>query len=190
MSTREAKIPQMGEDALAQTQGTEHELKPELPAGATLYQGEDDKRCRLIKADGTRCRGTRMRDTGLCPGHSGVGRVATDPAGASKQATIERQRRAAARMTLGVSARRAAQPLTLARIRAQERAEEAARALIDAPLDDAELGTIPRQQAVIRAMELLYPQVHATVEAELPADEHGVAGLDWSQLQALASQYE
>jgi len=127
-----------------------------------------------------------MHTTGMCPGHSGKG-IAADPRAHSPAGHAERRRRANTRAILGISGRRAAQPQQLARIRAQERAEDYARAIVDGPLDDGELGTIARQQAAIRALELLYPQVTATVDVNL--EEDGVDGLGWQQLQALAAQY-
>jgi len=111
-----------------------------------------------------------------------------DPAGAAKLANAERRRRSAARVSLGISARRAAQPLQQSRMQAQLRANEVAAALIDAPLDDPEVGTIPRQQAMIRAMELLYPQVHASLDMTLPDEPEQLGTMGWQEMQALAQQ--
>jgi hypothetical protein len=158
-----------------------------LPEGATFYEGPDDAHCRLVNADGRRCGAHRIRATGLCPGHSGRG-IAASPYEAAKQAARGRQEKARRRLILGISARGAAEPLALSRIRAQERAEAAAHALVDAPLDDPELGTIARQQAVLRMLELLYPQASLQASVELPADPEGVASMGWQDLQALASQ--
>jgi len=90
-------------------------------------------------------------------------------------------------MLLGVSARRASSPVQLARLRAQERAEAFATAVVDGPLDDPELGSLSRQKAAIAALELLYPQVHASLELELPEDADGVQGMGWEDMQRLAS---
>jgi hypothetical protein len=158
-----------------------------LPEGATFHEGEDDGYCRLIAPDGTRCRAHRAKATGLCPGHSGLG-IASQPHNASQQAHAARRRNASLRATLGITARTAAQPLALSRMRAQERAEAAAHALVDGPLDDPELGTIARQQAVLRMLELLYPQATVQASVELPADPEGVASMGWQELQALAAQ--
>src|SRR5262245_59109429 len=160
-----------------------------IPEGATFYEGEDDGRCRLIKATGDRCRASRIRAVGLCPGHAGRGGVAEDPYGTSRLAAVRRTERKQTRMMLGISARRASQPTELARYRAQERAEGLATALVDAPLDDPEVGTIARQQAVIRALELLYPQVTAQVQVDVPEDADQLAGMGWEQVQQLAQAY-
>lgn len=159
-----------------------------VPDGSTFYDGPDDKRCRLIKPDGERCKATRVRRYGLCSGHAGTGGIMRDPAGAAKLANAERRRRSAARVSLGISARRAAQPLQQSRMQAQLRANEVAAALIDAPLDDPEVGTIPRQQAMIRAMELLYPQVHASLDMTLPDEPEQLGTMGWQEMQALAQQ--
>lgn len=158
-----------------------------IPEGATFYEGPDDTCCRIIKADGERCVGKRMKAYGLCAGHAGRGGVALDPRGNARLAHAERTRRKQSRLMLGISARRASQPLQAARVAAQTRANDYARAIVDAPLDDAELGTVARQQAAIRALELLYPTVTAHVEASLPDEASDVAGMGWQEMQALAS---
>ena len=159
-----------------------------LPDGATFYQGEDDTRCRLIKPDGQRCRSTRMRATGLCGGHSGIGLASSPDAAraASRLAATERANRASARISLGISARRAAQPLQASRVRAQARAEDYAAAIVDGPLDDGELGTVQRQQAAIRALELLYPQASISATVDLPTEADEVGAMGWQEMQALA----
>jgi hypothetical protein len=55
-------------------------------------------------------------------------------------------------------------------------------------LDDEQLGTLARQRALISAAELLYPQVSATLDVELPAEPEQVTGMGWSELQALAAR--
>lgn len=158
----------------------------ELPAGCALYDGPDDGKCRILKADGERCKGTRsLRLGGLCPGHGGTG-IAANPAAYSSQGHAQRRRRANARAVLGISARRAASPLQAARVAAQIRADDFARAVVDDPLDDAELGSVARQRAAIAALELLYPQSTATLSVELPTEPDEVAGLGWAELQELA----
>lgn len=178
---------------IAQPSGSEELLLnvPEtamIPDGCTFWDGEDDGRCRVLKPDGARCRGIRRRDTGLCNGHSGIGGVATDPRMASLAAHAEKARRAHARASLGITARRAAQPLQQARIRAQLRANDFAEAIVDAPLDDGELSSVARQRAAIAAVELLYPQAEARLDVELPSTADEVTGLGWAELQQLASQ--
>lgn len=163
---------------------------PPLPEGATLYEGPDDHRCRVIKADGTRCNGTRsLKLGGRCPGHGGAG-IARSPEHArqaSKAAAVERTRRAEARIHLGVSARRAASPLQAARVRAQMRADELAAAIVDGPLDDAEMSALARQGAAIKAVEVLYPQTSVHLDVDVPTDEEGVQSMGWQQMQALAA---
>lgn len=156
-----------------------------IPEGASFYEGDDDTRCRLIKIDGTRCRATRVRRYGLCSGHAGIGGVARDPVGASTLGNAERARRKEARLTLGISARRAANPLQQARAAAQRRSEDIARALVDDPLD-GDLKPVERHRAVVSTVQLLYPQVSASISLDVPED---VGSLTWDQLQALAAAH-
>lgn len=181
----EEQIPQTGELEPALTLRIPDGAR--IPEGATFYEGEDDTRCRLIAPDGQRCRATRVRRYGLCGGHSGTG-ISANPAAYSAQGHTERRRRATARATLGISTRRAAQPLQASRIRAQIRADDYAKAVVDDPLDDASLSSTARQQAAIKALELLYPQVHASVDVTLPQEEGEIQGMDWQSMQALAAQ--
>lgn len=69
---------------------------------------------------------------------------------------------------------------------AQRRADDFARAIVDDPLDDPELSSTGRQRAAIAAVELLYPQVSASLQVELPEDADGVRALGWAELQQLA----
>jgi hypothetical protein len=91
-------------------------------------------------------------------------------------------------MLLGITARRASSPVQMARMRAQERAEALAEAIIDGPLDDAELGSVARQRAAIGAVELLYPQVTASLDVALPDEADGVGEMGWQEMQQLAAQ--
>src|SRR5262249_5551853 len=150
--------------------------------------GLDDGRCRVIKADGARCRGSRLREHGLCPGHAGKGGISRNPQEAARKAAQRRTERRQARLLLGVSARRGAEPLQASRLAAITRANDFAKAIVDAPLDDESLSTLQRQQAAVKAVELLFPQVTAQLDVEVPGDQDGVAQLDWEQLQALAQQ--
>ena len=159
-----------------------------LPEGATFYEGPDDARCRLIHADGRRCGASRTRAYGLCPGHAGLGPVATDPHAASVRGNAAKAARRERRLLLGISSRRAAQPVQLARIRAQERAEALAEAVVDGPLDDTELGSVARQQAAVRALELLYPQVTASLDVALPDEADEVGSMGWQEMQQLAQR--
>jgi hypothetical protein len=68
------------------------------------------------------------------------------------------------------------------------RAEELAKALVDAPIDDRDLGTIERQQAVVRALDATFPLQQTTVEVELPASGEQVGEMSWQDMQALAAR--
>lgn len=159
-----------------------------LPEGSSLYDGPPDAKCRVIHADGRRCAGTRMKAYGLCGGHAGQTVVSRSPQEMSKLGNQERRRRASVRATLGISGRRAASPVAAARVAAQRRAEDYARAIVDDPLDDASLKSTQRQAAAIAALDLLFPEVRSTVEIDLPESADEVAGLGWEQLQHLASR--
>jgi len=142
----------------------------------------------VIKADGTRCRATRTLRTGACPGHSGIGGVAANPAASSQLGHAEKRRRSLARAQLGITARRAATPLQAARLAAQLRADDYARALVDAPLDDPDLSTLQRQRAAIDAVNVLFPPSTVQLQVEVPEDAAGVEGLSWAEMQSLAAQ--
>ena len=159
-----------------------------LPEGASFYEGEDDGRCRLIKLDGTRCGATRMKAYGLCLAHAGQSAVVRSPQEMSTRGNEERARRATARATLGISTRRAAQPLQAARVRAQMRADAVAAALVDDVLD-GDLKPEVRHRAMVETTKLLYPQVTAQLEVDVPEDEDGVRSLTWEQLQQLAAAH-
>jgi len=73
----------------------------------------------------------------------------------------------------------------LARIRAHERAEEIARAMIDDPLDDKSLSTDRRQSAVIAGLNEAFPRAQVTLETALPDTAEGFSALDWETLRAL-----
>lgn len=167
---------------------------PQLPEGhrippdATFHLGEDDGRCRVIRPDGRRCGAPRVRALGLCSGHAGIGGVATDPTGSALLAHASKARIRERRQLLGIGPRRNADPRQIARIRAHERAEDAALALVDAPLDDRSLGTIERQRAVVTMLDAVFPLATTSVEIELPVEGAGVAQLGWQDMQALAAR--
>jgi hypothetical protein len=75
-----------------------------------------------------------------------------------------------------------------ARVAAQLRADDYARAIVDAPLDDAEISTLSRQKAAIEALELLFPPSLVKLELELPEDEQAVQSMGWQEMQGLASR--
>lgn len=157
-----------------------------VPEGARIDQGEDDGCCR-VTIEGVRCRATRTRRWGVCLVHAGGGGF-YDPKAAAMRGVAERQRRAQARLTLGISARRAGDPRQWARVHAAERALDVATALVDAPLDDPDLSTVERQQAVVRMLSETFPLATATLSVELPADTDGVAQLGWQDMRALAAR--
>lgn len=184
VSSEMEKIPQTGEQETALTLRIPPEAR--IPDGASFYEGDDDGTCRVVRPNGARCRARRMRETGLCSGHAGLG-IAANPGAYSEAGHAAKARRATMRATLGITARTAAQPLHIARMRAQQRAEDYARAVVDAPLDDDTIGTIARQQAALRALELLYPQATLSASVELPQDADEVSGMGWQDMQALAA---
>ncbi|HSV08571.1 MAG TPA: hypothetical protein VLI07_18790 [Candidatus Binatus sp.] len=157
-----------------------------VPEGATLLEGEDDGFCRVLKLDGSRCRAARIRGTPLCAGHTGIG-VGRDPQGNAVLAREAKARVRARRELLGIGPARVAQPRQIARLKAQERAEEIAAALVIAPLEDPSLGTLERQRAVVTMLAETYPLATASVEVEVPAAGE-VGSLGWADMQALAAR--
>jgi len=156
-----------------------------IPEGAELLPGEDDGRCRVMLLDGRgRCRAPRMRGMTLCSAHAGGG----DPVAASAKGHAVKARLRQRRELLGIGPNRVANPRQIARVAALDRAHELARALVDAPLDDPELGTIERQQAVVRALGETFPLQQMTVEVELPSSAAGIAELGWQDMQQLAAR--
>lgn len=155
-----------------------------IPAEGTFQPGEDDGYCQVTFPDGRRCRATRIRGLLLCSGHAGGG----DPQAGVIAARAQRTRIKERRTLLGIGASRVGDPRNHARMRALERAEEIAEALVDGPLDDRELGSVERQVAVVRALDATFPIQTATVEVELPASGEAVAGMSWESMQALAAR--
>jgi len=92
------------------------------------------------------------------------------------------------RQLLGISAWGRANPRQLARLRALERSEELAEALVDGPLDDPNLGSVQRQMAAARIVDATFPLAETTVEIELPATAEEIEALSWSQMQTLAAR--
>ena len=58
---------------------------------------------------------------------------------------------------LGISAAGTANPRQLARLKALERSEELAEALVNGPLDDPDLGSVQRQLAAGRIIDAVFP---------------------------------
>ena len=104
----------------------------------------------------------------------------------SRRASVERSRRARARMTLGISARRAGDPRAIARLRALDRAEAIAAGLVDEPLDDPSLSTTERQRAIVTMLGETFPLATVTVSVE-PEDSEQVESLGWRELRQLAA---
>ena len=157
-----------------------------VPEGATILEGEDEGRCRVVKVAGSRCKAARVRGMRLCSGHAGLGGVNADPSGAALQANAAKARIRARRQLLGIGPRRAADPRQVARLEAHERAEQLAAALVIGPLEDPNLSTLQRQAAAVTILDQTFPLQTATVEVEIPAE--GVSGLGWADMQALAAR--
>src|SRR5215472_1225272 len=158
--------------------------------GSTLADGEGDRRCRLIRPDGRRCGAPRLDVYGVCLVHAGGGGMHDREALAnmSRKGHAVKLARKQRRELLGIGSRRAASPRQIARVQAFERASELATALVGAPLDDPSLGTIERQQAVIRALDATFPLASTSVEVSLPADADGAAAMSWSDMRQLAAR--
>jgi hypothetical protein len=189
-SENEILEPRRGTKAWIDAQGTvevDGLLVPachRIPIGGSILRGEDDGRCKIIIPDRGRCRAPRVRGLLGCSAHMGGG----DPAAASILGNRSKARLKARRSLLGIGANRIANPRQMARLAAQERAEEIAKALVDGPLDDTDLATIERQLAVIRALDATYPLQSMSVEVELPTNGEGVLGMGWQDMQQLASR--
>jgi hypothetical protein len=156
-----------------------------VPEGATFYLGEDDTCCRLIHLDGRRCLGVRIRETGLCPPHSGRSKVLEDPRGMqarSAGARLRARERRSVLATHGMNPRRAAREAAIAQSQA------IVEALVDAPLRDPSLSTMQRQRATLAMLDAVFPLAQVTAEIELPATTEGVQSLSWSDMQRIAGQ--
>jgi len=159
-----------------------------VPAGATIRQGEDDGRCRVL-VDGVACRAIRTKKYGVCLVHAGGGGFG-DPKAAGARGNAVRLQLRESRRLLAVGTKRGADPRHIARVHAVARALDVATALVDAPLDDPDLGTIERQQAVVRMLGETFPLATATVSVELPTDASEVGSMGWSSMQALAARLD
>src|SRR5215471_19492753 len=141
-----------------------------IPAGAELVPPDADRRCRVLKPEGERCKGTRLQAYGLCIGHLGGGGMADHEAmsrrGAAKLTSLRMSRE-----LLGIGPRSNADPRAFMRVRAHERAAEMARAVVDGPLDDRKLGTIERQSAVLKALDATFPLQQASLTLEISDPE-------------------
>lgn len=153
----------------------------------SLLLGEDDGRCRVVRADGRRCHSPRLRLYGVCLVHAGGGGF-SDPAAMSKRAHAVKLARRERRELLGIGPRRSASARQIARVHALERAEELAAAIVDGPLDAEGLGPIERQGAALRALDATFPLSSTTVEVSLPATAEEASGMGWAEMRQLAAR--
>lgn len=165
-------------------------LGRELPSmhrvtGLSMRSDEErGSRCAVVKADGVPCGAPATRLYGVCLVHAGGG---ADPRVIATQGGAALSRLRLRRETLGIGPRTAANPRALARMAAQERAEEVAAALL-APLDDRKLGSLELQAAARTILGETFPLASTTIELDLPADAEGVGSMGWADMQALAAR--
>jgi len=157
-----------------------------LVDGTTFYEGTDDGLCRVIRPDGSRCRRVRIKAYGVCGGHAGTTPLARDPAAHSRLAHASLREARTRRATLGIGARRIGSARAHARLKALERVEELADALI-APLDDEDLSSVARQVAALRLLDAVEPVQSVSLSLDVPDDPDAVSSLDWQSMQALAA---
>lgn len=166
-------------------QGRELPSVHRVTAGMRLLDdSERGKRCAVVKLDGAQCGSPATRAYGVCIVHAGGG---ADPAALAPLGGAARSRLRVRRELLGIGPRNAANPRALARLAAQERAEEVAAALL-APLDDRKLGSLELQAAARTILGETFPLSTATIEVELPTEAHEVGAMGWADMQALASR--
>lgn len=154
--------------------------------GSTLAPDDDISRCRVIKPTGERCRATPTRRYAICSGHLGGG--TRDFAAISKMGREKRAVLKARRELLGVGPNRIGSARQRARLRAAERADELALALVDGPLDDADLSSFMRQTAALRVLDAVEPLATLSLEATMPSSSDEVSSMSWEALQTLASR--
>ena len=171
-------------------QGFELPACHRLPEGASMLAGDRDGRCRVVRADGARCKSPSLRAFCACLVHAGGGGF-LGPDGAramSRKAHAVKVARRERRELLGIGPRRAASARQIARVHAFERAEQLALAIVDGPLDDSSLGTVERQKAALAALDATFPLAATSVEVSIPADSAGAESMSWSEMRALAAQ--
>jgi hypothetical protein len=154
-----------------------------VPEGASL--AEPSGKCRVIRPDGHRCGAVATRLYGVCLVHAGGG--GTDLVAMRQQSSLKRARLKTSRQLLGLSPGRAADPRQLLRLRAHERAEALAEAML-APLDDEQLGTLAKQGAARTVLDSAFPIQTVSLEVELPPDPDEIEGMSWSNMRQLAAQ--
>lgn len=157
-----------------------------IPADAGWRSDEErGKRCALRRADGSVCNAPGTRRYGVCVVHLGGG--AQDMAELSRKGTAKLARLRVQRELLGVGPRGMGNPRAVARMRAAERAEEIADALL-APLDARGLAPLDRQRSAAVILGETFPAASLAVELEIPADAEQVSAMGWQDLQALAAK--
>ena len=156
-----------------------------IPEGSTFYEGDDDGTCRLVRPDGSRCLGIRMKAYGLCAGHAGTSRILADPKGMQKKGAVAKVR---ARERRSVLVSNGLNPRKAAREQAIRRNDAIVRALVDDPLDDSKLTTMQRQKATLDMLDAVFPLAQVSAEIELPASVEQVESMDWASMQRLAMQ--
>lgn len=152
-----------------------------IPEDASLAELEPaNTLCRVVSADGQRCRGTRLLAYGLCMGHAGGGGM-SDHAAMSRRGAAKQQELRLTRELLGIGPRTAGNPRAAARLLAAQRASEIASAIVDGPLD-ADLGPIERQKAALAVLDATFPLQAAslTLSSTDPED------MDWKSMQEMA----
>src|SRR5262249_58147593 len=103
-----------------------------------------------------------------CLVHAGGGGLG-DPVAAGKRGNAVRVQLRESRRLLAIGSKRAGDPRQIARVRAVARSLDLATALVDGPLDDPELGTIERQQAVVRMLGQNFPPATVSPSVQLTA---------------------
>jgi hypothetical protein len=156
-----------------------------IPADATLAPYTGEKACRVIRASGERCGATATRRYQICLAHAGGGM--TDYSEMSKRGHARQARLRQTRAILGVTHAGRHDPRAVARMRALERSEDLAAALL-APLDDSSLESLQMQRAAVTALDATYPLQTATLELQIPASGEDVSSLGWEDLQSLAAR--
>lgn len=149
-----------------------------------LEDSERGKKCAVVKANGDQCGAPGTRLYGVCLIHAGGG---ADPKVAGAIGGAGNVRLRLQRRMLGIGPRTAANPRALARLAAQERAEEVAAALL-APLDDRKLGSLELQAAARTILGETFPLASTTIEVDLPGDAAEVGAMGWQDMQALAAR--
>ena len=186
----EADQPKRGTLAWLQEQGTTErngEAVPachRIPIDAVLSEDTSSTKCRVILASGERCRGTRLKAFGLCMGHAGGGGAADLEAMRARAAAKQRSLKVT-RQILGIGPSRTGNPRAAARIRALQRANELAMAVVDGPLD-ADIGPIEKQSAALKALDATFPIQATTVSLQL-GEETDMDDMSWNDMQQLAA---